>query len=84
MIKNGDGCVEETLGQMSSHSECTAPKVPERRGVLQESSTACGSCIPETAAAPTPNSDDEGLQQPSGSKQTFADIGKYRGASSTL
>lgn len=34
-LKTGDGVVEETLGQMSSHSHCAVPKavVPERESL---------------------------------------------------
>lgn len=34
-LKTGDGVVEETLGQMSSHSQCAVPKavVPERESL---------------------------------------------------
>lgn len=72
MIRNGDGYVEVTLGQMSSYYECAVPKavLPEGKGVLQESSAAgvCDACIPEIAAALAPSSDEEGFQKPGGSK----------------
>lgn len=72
MVKNRVGYVQESLGQMSSHSECAALEaaVPEGNGVLQESSAAgvCDSCISETAAAPAPDSSEVGLQKPGSSK----------------
>lgn len=62
----------ESLKQMSSRSKCAAPKaaMPGGKGVLQESnsSSACDSWIPETAAAPAADSDKDGLQKPGRSK----------------